>query len=77
MELEDGSGRVFDNLWETPAHSRVIAFSWKLLLDRIPTRYNLAVRHVIQQNTSTYCVLCVGREETPINIFFATGNIQL
>jgi hypothetical protein len=32
-EVED---RVFDSLWKTPAPSRVIAFSWKFLLGRIP-----------------------------------------
>jgi len=32
--LEEG---VFGNLWKSPTPLKVVAFSWSLLLDRIPT----------------------------------------
>jgi len=35
--LEEG---VFSLLWKSPAPSKVVAFSWSLLLIRIPTRSN-------------------------------------
>ncbi|KEH40277.1 hypothetical protein MTR_1g026690 [Medicago truncatula] len=35
---------VFKDIWESPAPSKVVAFSWKLLYDWIPCRRNLAVR---------------------------------
>jgi len=31
---------VFSYLWKGATPSRVVAFSWKLLFDRIPTRTN-------------------------------------
>jgi len=39
--------RVFEKLWTCLTPSKVIAFSWKLHLDSIPTRRNLVVCHVI------------------------------
>jgi len=39
-DLED---RVFKLLWKSPDPSEGIALSWKILLNRIPTRPNLAV----------------------------------
>lgn len=39
--------KVFDVLWRSKAPSKVVAFSWTMLLDRIPTRSNLAKRRVL------------------------------
>ncbi|KEH34551.1 hypothetical protein MTR_3g063130 [Medicago truncatula] len=44
--------RVFRKIWKSPAPSRVVAFSWKLLYDRIPTKVNLAVRNVLPMEAS-------------------------
>lgn len=33
---------VFKKFWECKAPSKVLAFSWRLLLDRLPTRVQLA-----------------------------------
>ncbi|RHN82716.1 hypothetical protein MtrunA17_Chr1g0212781 [Medicago truncatula] len=52
--------QVFSFLWK----SLTLAFSWKPLLDRIPTGRNLAWRKVIDPESSTVCVLCEDREET-------------
>jgi hypothetical protein len=38
--------RVFNNIWKSPAPSKVITFSWKLLRNRVPTRINLVHRGV-------------------------------
>lgn len=40
--VSDDKEMVFDNLWNSPAPSKVVAFSWTLLLDRVSTRCNLA-----------------------------------
>lgn len=39
--------KVFGYLWKIPAPSKVVAFSWMMLLNRLPTRYNLAIRNVL------------------------------
>ncbi|PNX71927.1 ribonuclease H [Trifolium pratense] len=45
--LEDGKAMIFYHIWDSPALSKVIAFSWQLLHDRISTRSNLAVAWII------------------------------
>jgi hypothetical protein len=57
---------VFDLIWESPAPSKVIAFSWQLLYDRIPTRNNLVDRRIIAPDAPRYCIGCV---ETPVHLF--------
>jgi hypothetical protein len=44
--LSEQELRVLKYIWKSPAPSKVIAFSWKLLRNRIPTRANLAYRRV-------------------------------
>lgn len=38
---------VFHDMWKSKAPSKVLAFSWNLLLDRIPTKVNLLRRHLL------------------------------
>jgi hypothetical protein len=44
--------------WESYAPSNVVVFSWKLLPQRIPTRWNLYKRKVIQDEDLVNCVRC-------------------
>jgi len=73
MILEDGLNAleegVFCNLWKSPAPSKVVAFSWMALLDRIPTLSNLAFRHVLAQEDPRSCVMCGHGEETTTHLF--------
>lgn len=61
--------RVFEYIWKSKAPLKVIAFSWKLLLDRIPTRRNLERRNCLPPEVSPLCVLC-GRVEESANHLF-------
>jgi hypothetical protein len=58
--LEDDVGDfnegVFSSLWKNPAPYKVVEFSWSLLLDRIPTGDNLAIRHILDPGASLLCV---------------------
>jgi hypothetical protein len=60
---------VFDNLWKSPAPSKVVAFSWMALMDRIPTRVNLRHRSVLDPGDPCVCVLCGEMEETTSHLF--------
>jgi hypothetical protein len=55
----------------------VVAFSWKLFHDRIPTEVNLSYRHVLPPKASLNCVLCEGNIESTNHLFlqceFARG----
>lgn len=72
--LLDDRGRqgvevVFKYLWKCPAPSKVVVFSWTLLLDRIPTRVNLARRGCLGQDASTSCVFFNEGDETANHLF--------
>lgn len=49
--------KVFSQVWKSPAPLKVVAFSWKLLRNRIPTRVNLDLRNVLPPDVSTLCVV--------------------
>ncbi|MCH80143.1 LINE-1 reverse transcriptase like [Trifolium medium] len=45
-------------LWESFAPSKVVVFSWQLLLRRLPIRVNLAKRGIVDHGSKSFCVLC-------------------
>lgn len=61
--------RVFCNIWKSMAPLKVVAFSWKLMYDRIQTQINLCVRNVLPLGATTSCVLCNVSEESSNHIF--------
>ncbi|GAU26515.1 hypothetical protein TSUD_361480 [Trifolium subterraneum] len=61
--------RVFDQIWKSPAPSKVIVFPWKLLRNRIPTKANLALRGIQVVGGSLNCVHCVGSGEDASHLF--------
>jgi hypothetical protein len=63
LMLEEGSisrecSRVFSRIWRSAAPSKVAAFSWKLLRNRIPSKANLAHRQVLPPEATLLCVMC-------------------
>ncbi|GAU38174.1 hypothetical protein TSUD_264000 [Trifolium subterraneum] len=49
-------------VWKSFAPSKVIVFSWQLLLRRLPTKKNLFKRGILSDDSKKICVLC------PMNI---------
>jgi len=64
---EDEKG-VFTKLWKSPAPSKVVAFAWRTLLNRIPTISNLVLRHAIGPEVSHMCPLCGRVEESTTHL---------
>ncbi|RHN74087.1 putative reverse transcriptase zinc-binding domain-containing protein [Medicago truncatula] len=62
-------GVVFDSIWKSPAPSKVVVFSWKLLHDRIPSKVNLAYRHVLPPEASLNCDLYLRMAESTNHLF--------
>ena len=58
---------IFDFLWKTAAFPNVLTTTWRVLIDRIPTREALVRRGV--QMESTVCVLCRIKEESSQHLF--------
>lgn len=61
--------RVFRQIWKSGAPSKVVAFSWKLLHDRIPTSVNLDIRHCLPTGVAPNCSWCGTGRESSIHLF--------
>lgn len=48
----------------------MVAFGWRVLLDRIPARVNLALRNVLSPEASRLCVMCNRKEESALHFFY-------
>jgi hypothetical protein len=67
--LDSDEKRVFQRLWRSSAPLKVVAFSWQLLHNHIPTRLNLAQRRILLQDASLNRVACDGFQETVPHLF--------
>ncbi|GAU22965.1 hypothetical protein TSUD_247100 [Trifolium subterraneum] len=67
--LNDHELRVLYYIWKSPAPSKVIAFSWKLLRNPAPAKINLALRGIQPNERSLHCVHCHGRDESGLQFF--------
>ena len=65
---------AFEELWKTKAPNKVLAFAWRLLRDRLPTRANLHRRQVELNDRS--CVFCSNLEENTGHVFFHCSKIS-
>lgn len=60
---------VFRDIWKSRAPSKALAFSRKLILDRIPTKVNLAKRRLLAIEDSKRCIFCGIYDETSVHLF--------
>ncbi|RHN40206.1 putative reverse transcriptase zinc-binding domain-containing protein [Medicago truncatula] len=60
---------IFRELWKSKAPAKVLAFSWTLFLDRIPTMVNLGKRRLLRVEDSKRCVFCGCQDETVVHLF--------
>lgn len=55
--------------WKSRAPPKVLAFVWRALLNRLPTRANLSRRQVIFDPAAIGCVLCGEPLESEVHLF--------
>jgi hypothetical protein len=60
---------ILAKIWESPAPSKVIVFSWQLLYDRVPTKSNLLKRGVLHHGDHGNCVWCLNCIENSQHLF--------
>jgi len=68
--------RFLGDIWRSMAPTKVVAFSWKLLLDRIPSKWNLQKRNVLPLDISIWCVLCGIDLKTSKHLFLHWESIM-
>jgi len=69
LEWGEPERKVFEQVWKSSAPSKVVALSWKLLLNRIPTRLNFVHRNVLPPNANLCCVFCNEENESTNHLF--------
>jgi hypothetical protein len=67
--------KAFASLWKSLAPSKIIAFAWQLLLDKIPSRNNLLRRHILLP-ANDRCVWCGSESETVMHIFIYCDTVR-
>ncbi|GKV04742.1 hypothetical protein SLEP1_g16855 [Rubroshorea leprosula] len=60
---------IFKRTWNTSLPTKVSAFNWQLMLDRIPTKVNLVKRGIIKDMEESKCVVCEEQEEDSAHLF--------
>jgi hypothetical protein len=69
QDVEKTYQLVFKNLWKCGAPSKICAFSWQLILDRIQTKDNLLKRRIVEEQHGQ-CTLYGLAPESAIHLFF-------
>ncbi|GKV12022.1 hypothetical protein SLEP1_g23227 [Rubroshorea leprosula] len=70
MELErEQLGVTLQKVWNVVVSSKVSAFSWQLLQDKIPTKANLFKKGIIQNMEDCKCEFCGHQMEETSHIF--------
>ncbi|XP_058733587.1 uncharacterized protein LOC131605220 [Vicia villosa] len=61
---------AINTVWITEVPSKVKIFGWRLLLNRLPVKEQLAKRNIIQREEDKVCVLCSEHVENLEHLFF-------
>jgi hypothetical protein len=67
---------VFKKIWSSPAPSKIIAFSWQLLYNRLPSKRNLSRRGVGNFTENQTCGWCVDSQESDIHLLLHCNFAQ-
>ncbi|GKV45171.1 hypothetical protein SLEP1_g52281 [Rubroshorea leprosula] len=66
---EPEEAEIFKRIWSKMLPSKVAAFNWKVMLDRIPTKTNLLKRGIVKDTGERKCVLCDNEDEDSNHLF--------
>ncbi|CAJ2673626.1 unnamed protein product [Trifolium pratense] len=62
-------------LWKNNVPSKVGVFGWRLLLDKLPTRANLASKGILSSPHDLPCVFCFQVAEDCNHLFFSCNKV--
>ncbi|GKU86399.1 hypothetical protein SLEP1_g931 [Rubroshorea leprosula] len=75
-EKEASETTTFTRIWSSILPSKVSAFNWQLLLDRIPTKMNLLSRGIIKDIQDCKCGICGEEEEDTKHLFLKCNMVR-
>lgn len=67
---------IFKHFWKSKAPTKVLAFSWQVLLNRLPTKTNLFTRNVLNDNEQLSCVICGANTESAEHLFLSCPYVS-
>ncbi|GKV12254.1 hypothetical protein SLEP1_g23424 [Rubroshorea leprosula] len=68
-QIETNEISTFKRIWNPKFPSKVSAFNWQLLLDRVPTKANLVIRGILGELEDGKCVFCKVEDEDSKHLF--------
>ncbi|MCH80733.1 LINE-1 reverse transcriptase like, partial [Trifolium medium] len=74
--VSDLVSSVFEKIWLSPAPSKIIAFSWQVLHDRLPSKTNLYRRGVVHNSGNQDCVWCMVKPESGVHLLLHCDYAQ-
>ncbi|XP_058750086.1 uncharacterized protein LOC131623077 [Vicia villosa] len=74
--IDDNLLKALSGLWKTKIPSKFLIFGWRLLLNRLPTKVNLARRKILVYLSLLLCPFCGLEEETSEHLF-ASCSVSL
>lgn len=77
IPLQPNSKFAMDILWKSRVPLKVKVFGWRLLLNRLPTRSNLADRCVILNSQDKICVFCFHVVEEADHVFLTCPRTRM
>jgi hypothetical protein len=75
-EVCPNTAGALKKLWENDLPSKVTIFSWRLLLDKLPTCETLQHRGIITNPLDLGCVFCLSPLEDASHIFLRCNFVQ-
>ncbi|GKV29238.1 hypothetical protein SLEP1_g38179 [Rubroshorea leprosula] len=60
---------TFKRIWNPILPSKISAFNWQLLLDRIPTKFNLIKRGIVKNFGEGKCTMCKEEDKDVAHLF--------
>ncbi|XP_058765967.1 uncharacterized protein LOC131639491 [Vicia villosa] len=60
---------ALDHLWKIKSPSKNLFFGWRLILEKLATKDQLARRGILVEGIETACVFCQSEEETLVHLF--------
>ncbi|XP_058775771.1 uncharacterized protein LOC131650046 [Vicia villosa] len=68
--VEANCAAAINLFWGTDVPSKIKIFGWRLMLNRLPVREQLAKRNVIHRDEDKICVFCSAESEDMEHLFF-------
>ncbi|XP_058747098.1 uncharacterized protein LOC131620094 [Vicia villosa] len=67
--LNQATVSALDYLWKTKSPSKILFFGWRLILEKLATKDQLARRGILVEGIETICVFFQSEEETLVHLF--------